>query len=190
MTEFAVGDRVFGLGYRFGAHAEYVCVRESGRSRTCRPAMTFEEAAAICDGACQALAASGVVQPPGSKAPRVRRVGLVRDGGGAARQHLGAHVTAVCNTKNVELVRSLGADEVIDYLREDFTKNGQTYDVVLDAVGKHSFCPLARLAEARAASTSRPTGSTTSSLAPVPGGSARRRSCSTSRGPRRTICSS
>ena len=51
--------------------------------------------------------------------------------------YLGAHVTAVCNTKNVELVRSLGADEVIDYLQEDFTKNGETYDVVLDAVGKH-----------------------------------------------------
>ncbi len=54
-------------------------------------------------------------------------------------KHFGAHVTAVCNTKNVELVRSLGADEVVDYLREDFTKNGKTYDVVFDAVGKHSF---------------------------------------------------
>jgi NADPH:quinone reductase-like Zn-dependent oxidoreductase len=54
-------------------------------------------------------------------------------------RHFGAHVTAVCNTKNVELVRSLGADEVVDYLQEDFTKNGQTYDVILDAVGKHSF---------------------------------------------------
>jgi NADPH:quinone reductase-like Zn-dependent oxidoreductase len=54
-------------------------------------------------------------------------------------KHFGAHVTAVCNTKNVELVRSLGADEVIDYLQEDFTKNGETYDVVFDAVGKHSF---------------------------------------------------
>ena len=54
-------------------------------------------------------------------------------------KHFGAHVTAVCNTKNVELVRSLGADEVIDYTQEDFTKNGKTYDVVFDAVGKHSF---------------------------------------------------
>jgi NADPH:quinone reductase-like Zn-dependent oxidoreductase len=54
-------------------------------------------------------------------------------------KHSGAHVTAVCNTKNLELVRSLGADEVIDYTQEDFTKNGQTYDVLFDAVGKHSF---------------------------------------------------
>jgi NADPH:quinone reductase-like Zn-dependent oxidoreductase len=54
-------------------------------------------------------------------------------------KHFGAHVTAVCNTKNVELVKSLGADEVVDYLQEDFTKNGKTYDVVFDAVGKLSF---------------------------------------------------
>jgi NADPH:quinone reductase-like Zn-dependent oxidoreductase len=54
-------------------------------------------------------------------------------------RHIGAHVTAVCNTKNVELVRSLGADEVVDYLQEDFTKSGQTYEAIIDAVGKYSF---------------------------------------------------
>ena len=76
----------------------------------------------------------------GAAHPRLRRVGVDRNGGGAARQGTsGADVTAVCDTKNVELVRSLGADESIDYTREDFTKNGETYDVVFDAVGKHSF---------------------------------------------------
>ena len=63
-------------------------------------------------------------------------------------RHFGAHVTAVCNTRNVELVRSLGADEVIDYLREDFTKNGKTYDLIFDAVGKHSFRRCRALAKA------------------------------------------
>ena len=69
---------------------------------------------------------------------------------------LGAHVTAVCDTKNVELVRSLGADEVVDYQREDFTKNGETYDVVFDAVGKHSF-RRCRGSLSPAGSSSRPT---------------------------------
>ena len=102
--------------------------------------MTFEEAAAVCDGMSQGLAGlrSGRVGP----GTRLLVYGASGSCGTAAVQlaaYLGAHVTAVCNTKNVELVRSLGADEVIDYEREDFTKNGQTYDVVFDAVGKHSF---------------------------------------------------
>ena len=137
VTQLAVGDRVFGL--RSGAHAEFICVREAGLLAQIPAAMTFEEAAAVCDGMSQGLAGlrSGGVGP----GTRLLVYGASGSCGTAAVQlaaYLGAHVTAVCNGKNVELVRSLGADQVIDYEREDFTKNGQTYDVVFDAVGKHS----------------------------------------------------
>jgi len=138
VTEFDVGDRVFGL--RNGSHAEYVCVREVGLLARMPDGMTFEDAAAVCDGMSQAsghLAKGGV-----GKGTRLLVYGASGSCGTAAVQlgkDAGAHVTAVCNTKNVELVRSFGANEVIDYLHEDFTKNGETYDVILDAVGKHSF---------------------------------------------------
>jgi NADPH:quinone reductase-like Zn-dependent oxidoreductase len=138
VSEFEVGDRVFGV--RSGAHAELVCVRESGALAHMPTGVTFEEAAAVCDGAALALAC---LRKAGDLDGRSILVyGASGSVGTAAVQlakHFGAHVTAVCNTKNVELVRSLGADEVVDYLREDFTKDGQTYDVVFDAVGKHSF---------------------------------------------------
>ena len=139
VTEFKVGDHVFGLNY-FGAHAEFVCVQED-RPLAHKPAgMTFEEAAAASDGAILALTAlrKGDLR----KGQKILIYGASGSIGTAAVQlakHLEANVTAVCNTKNVELVRSLGADDVVDFLREDFTKNGQTYDVVFDAVGKHSF---------------------------------------------------
>jgi len=137
VTEFDVGDRVFGL--RNGSHAEYVCVREAGLIARIPAGMTFEQAAGVCDGMSQAMTGlrSGRVGP----GTRLLVYGASGSCGTAAVQlaaYLGAHVTAVCNTKNLELVRSLGADEVIDYTQEDFTKNGETYDVVFDAVGKHS----------------------------------------------------
>jgi NADPH:quinone reductase-like Zn-dependent oxidoreductase len=141
VTKFAVGDEVFGTsGYRFGAHAEFMCVRESARIAHKPSGMSFEEAAAVPDGALAALISLRTVEPLEGK--RIVVYGASGAMGTAAVQlakHFGAHVTAVCNTKNVELVRSLGADEVVDYLQEDFTKNGETYDVILDAVGKHSF---------------------------------------------------
>jgi NADPH:quinone reductase-like Zn-dependent oxidoreductase len=139
VTELEVGDHVFGVNY-FGAHAEFVCVPED-RPLAHKPAgMTFEEAAAASDGAILALTAlrKGDLR----KGQKILIYGASGSIGTAAVQlakHFEAEVTAVCNTKNVELVRSLGADEVIDYLQEDFTKSGQTYDVVFDAVGKHSF---------------------------------------------------
>ena len=138
VTEFAVGDEVFGL--RSGAHAEYVCVRQAGALAHKPAGMTFEEAAAVCDGAsiAQAILPTADLQQGRS----ILVYGASGSIGTAAVQlakSFDAHVTAVCDTKHVDLVRSLGADEVIDYLHEDFTKNGKTYDVIFDAVGKHSF---------------------------------------------------
>jgi NADPH:quinone reductase-like Zn-dependent oxidoreductase len=139
VTKFQPGDRVFGL--RNGAHAEYVCVGEERLLAHMPDHMTFEEAAGVCDGFYQGLLhLSHARVGPGT---RLAVYGASGSCGTAAVQlgkhHFGAHVTAICNTKNVELVRSLGADEVVDYLNEDFTKRGETYDVVLDAVGKHSY---------------------------------------------------
>ena len=141
VTEFAVGDRVFGITGGSARHAEFVCVPESGPLAHMPTGMSFEEAAAVCDGATRG---TGVPEtggcPRGAADPRLRRVWIHRHGSACSWPGTSApHVTAVCNTKNVELVRSLGADEVVDYSQEDFTKNGETYDVIFDAVGKHSF---------------------------------------------------
>ena len=138
VSRFEVGDEVFGV--KAGAHAEYVCARESAALAHKPAGMTFEEAAAVCDGAIIALTClrkAGLRQ--GQSILVYGASGSIGTAGVQLARHFGAEVTAVCNTKNVELVRSLGADEVIDYTREDFTRNGKTYDVVFDAVGKHSF---------------------------------------------------
>ena len=138
VREFAVGDEVFGL--RSGANAEYVCVREKGALAHKPAGMSFEEAAAVCDGAIIALACLRKAGPLEGRSILIYGAsGAIGTAAVQLAKHFGAHVTAVCNTKNLELVRSLGADEVVDYLQEDFTKNGKTYDVVVDAVGKHSF---------------------------------------------------
>jgi NADPH:quinone reductase-like Zn-dependent oxidoreductase len=138
VTEFAVGDRVFAV--KTGAHAEFVCVRESAAIAHMPVGMTFEDAAAVADGALTAL--SGFRKLDVRKGRSILVYGATGSIGTAAVQlakHFVAHVTAVSNTKNVDLVRTLGADEVIDYQQEDFTRNGRTYDVVFDAVGKLSF---------------------------------------------------
>jgi NADPH:quinone reductase-like Zn-dependent oxidoreductase len=139
VTEFEVGDRVFGM--RSGAQAEYVCVRAAGFVAHMPARMSFEEAAAVCDGFYQGY--GHLKHAKVGEGTRLLVYGASGSCGTAAVQlgkhYFGAHVTAVCNTRNVELVRSLGADEVIDYTQDDFTKRGETWDVVLDAVGKHSF---------------------------------------------------
>jgi NADPH:quinone reductase-like Zn-dependent oxidoreductase len=136
---FAPGNRVFGVK-TYGAHAEFVSVRAAGAVAHMPSGLTFEQAAAICDGFCIALSCLRKADLQDGRTIVV--YGATGSVGTAAVQlarHFGAHVTAVSNTKNVELVRSLGADEVVDYEREDFTKNGKTYDVIFDAVGKHSY---------------------------------------------------
>jgi NADPH:quinone reductase-like Zn-dependent oxidoreductase len=141
VSEFAVGDRVFGLsGLTFGAHAEFMCIRESSRVAHMPAGMSFEEAAPICDGALNALMCLKQADLRKGRTILIYGAsGAIGTAGVQLARYFGADVTAVCGTKNLELVRSLGADRVIDYTKEDFTKNGQTYDVIFDAVGKHSF---------------------------------------------------
>ena len=142
VSEFAIGDHVFGStpAFRSGAHAEFICIRETA-PLVHKPAdMTFEQAAAVTDGmilALMCLQASHIRK--GQSMLVYGASGSIGTAGVQLAKYFEAEVTAVCNTKNVELVRSLGADKVIDYMQEDFTQNGETYDVIFDAVGKHSF---------------------------------------------------
>jgi NADPH:quinone reductase-like Zn-dependent oxidoreductase len=143
VTEFTVGDRVFGalpyLALRTGAHAELMAIPEKWPIVEIPEGMEFERVAGIADGALSALNGYRPVGVEGKEVLVYGASGSIGTAGVQIGKYLGARVTAVCNTKNVDLVSSLGADEVVDYLHEDFTKNGRTYDVVFDAVGKHSF---------------------------------------------------
>jgi len=141
VSEFKVGDRVFGIKpWKFGAHAEFICMREGAALAQMPSASTFDEAAAVCDGAILAL---NCLRP--GKLHRGQSIlvygasGSMGTAGVQLAKAFGAQITAVCTTKNFELLRSLGADEVIDYTQEDFTKNGHVYDLIFDSVGKLSF---------------------------------------------------
>ena len=139
VSEFQVGDDVFGVK-GFGAHAEFVCVRESAGVAHKPAAMTFDEAAAVCDGGSIALACLRKADLREGRSILIYgATGSIGTASVQLAKHFGAEVTAVGNTKNLELLRSLGADRVIDYTQEDFTKNGETYDVIFDSVGMHSF---------------------------------------------------
>jgi NADPH:quinone reductase-like Zn-dependent oxidoreductase len=149
VEELRVGDDVFGIAP--GAAAEYATVRARGAIVPLPAGLSYEQAAAIPDGSLLALTCLRAVEPL-----RGKRV-LVHGAGGSIgtaavqllARHFGAVVTGVCDTKDVELVRSLGARHVVDRLREDFTTSGRTYDVVFDAVGKHSFRRCRRSLEPR-----------------------------------------
>lgn len=138
---FKPGDQVFGLStVNFGAHAEYICLPENG-SVTHKPVnMSYEEAAAVCDGLMLANAYLGKIDFTRSKKILINGAsGSIGSAGVQLAKYYGAGITAVCNTASLTLIKSLGADEVIDYTKEDFTKRNQKYDVVFDAVGKSSF---------------------------------------------------
>ncbi len=137
VTQFKPGDEVFGVSQ--GAFAEYACASEA--TLVTKPDnVTFEQAASVpiaAFTALQALRDKGQIQPG-------QRVLINGASGGVGTfavqiaKSFGADVTGVCSTRNVEMVRSIGADQVVDYSQEDFTKSGQRYDILLDCVGNHS----------------------------------------------------
>lgn len=142
VAEWRPGDRVFGFaGFNSGTYAEYYCLRASASLAKMPESLDFGEAASLVDGPTTALFFLRDLArvKPGE---RVLVIGAAGSVGGAAVQvakSLGALVTGVCSTSNIELVRSLGAESVVDYTREDFTRSPQTYDVIFDAVTKSSF---------------------------------------------------
>jgi NADPH:quinone reductase-like Zn-dependent oxidoreductase len=145
VTEFKPGDEVFGV--RAGCLAEYVCVRADRGAVVLKPAnVTFEQAASIPTAlvALQGLRDTARLQA-GQKVLVNGASGGVGTFTVQIAKAFGAEVTGVCSTKNVELVRSIGADHVIDYTREDYTKGDQRYDVIYDLINNHSFADRRRV---------------------------------------------
>ncbi|WP_326821790.1 NAD(P)-dependent alcohol dehydrogenase [Streptosporangium sp. NBC_01756] len=147
VTSFKVGDRVF--GYRddvFGAHAEYVAVPQDGMLAAMPEGLTYEEAAPSTEGSHYALNLIRAAKiQSGQDVLVYGATGAIGSAAVQLLKSLGAGVTAICDTRNVALVRGLGADRVVDYTAEDFTKDEQKYDVVIDAVCKSSFGRCRRL---------------------------------------------
>ncbi|ULQ50759.1 NAD(P)-dependent alcohol dehydrogenase [Flavihumibacter fluvii] len=136
VKKFKVGDQVFGhTDMRFGAYAEYVCLPEAGSLAVKPPDITHAEAASIPFGGVTALHfIKKAAIKPGQKVLVVGASGAVGSAAVQLAKSFGAIVTGVCSTANIALVQSIGADKVIDYTKENFIKNGETYDVIFDAV--------------------------------------------------------
>jgi NADPH:quinone reductase-like Zn-dependent oxidoreductase len=141
VSKFKVGDRVFAFsGPGMGCHAEYKCLPEDGMVVLKPDNLSYEEAAALCFGGTTALDffRRGNLQS-GNKVLINGASGCVGTAMIQLAKHFGADVTAVCSAANIELVKSLGADRAIDYTQEDFTTNGETYDIIADPVGTAPF---------------------------------------------------
>ncbi|MDQ4044516.1 MAG: NAD(P)-dependent alcohol dehydrogenase [Chloroflexota bacterium] len=150
VTQFAVGDDVVGYNdVTYGAHAEYITMPETKMIAYMPAGLTYEEAAPIAEGAHYALSIIRAAKiGPGQRVLIYGATGAIGSAPVLVAKHFGATVTAVCATPHLELVRSLGADKVIDYTTEDFTRAGTDYAVVIDAVGKSSFGACKKLLKA------------------------------------------
>ncbi len=141
VSSFIIGDKVFGYNdTRFGAHAEYMTIAENDSITTMPDGLTYEQAAPVCEGGHYALCDIRAAKVKNGQNVLVNgATGAIGSAAVQLLKHFGANVTAVCGTKNIELIKSLGADFIIDYTKQDFTEIDKTFDFIFDAVGKSSY---------------------------------------------------